>query len=163
MEELDTYSTTTKILTTIFLASTGYIVVSFLYQIIHYRYFHPLKDIPGPFWATVTRIWGAYHNFLSDETLLTYAWLKKHNGSISSNPLSSPHSNYANSNCCSYLSKPSLSQFCQVPYNNLPPHCCQISNVHYRLFRRSWISLQHPTSCRARLSSKADRRSVLLL
>jgi len=79
MEELATYSTATKILRTIVLGSIGYIVLPFLYQIIYYRYFHPLKGIPGPFWATVTRIWGAYHNFLSDETPLTYAWLKKLN------------------------------------------------------------------------------------
>ncbi|CAK7207011.1 hypothetical protein SEUCBS139899_009819 [Sporothrix eucalyptigena] len=28
-----------------------------MYQIVYYRYFHPLSKFPGPFWGSVTRIW----------------------------------------------------------------------------------------------------------
>lgn len=43
------------------------VVVRFLYQIIYYRYFHPLANFPGPFWGSVTRLWMAYHNLFSTE------------------------------------------------------------------------------------------------
>jgi hypothetical protein len=41
--------------------------LSVLYQIIYYRFFHPLRHFPGPFWASVTRLWIAYHNIKADE------------------------------------------------------------------------------------------------
>lgn len=50
-----------------FLAFGAYIVYSCTSQIIYYRFFHPLKDFPGPFWASVTRIWFGYHNYMQTE------------------------------------------------------------------------------------------------
>ncbi|KAF7908835.1 hypothetical protein BELL_0434g00040 [Botrytis elliptica] len=35
----------------------GWVLASYLYQIVYYRCFHPLKDYPGPFLGTVTRLW----------------------------------------------------------------------------------------------------------
>ncbi len=46
----------------------AYVVFSTLYQIIHYRFFHPLAKFPGPFLASVTRIWIAYENFRGRES-----------------------------------------------------------------------------------------------
>jgi hypothetical protein len=80
MEELATHFTTFKIFATVFLILAACTILPFIYQIIHYRFIHPLKEFPGPFWATVTRIWAGYHNFRMDEIPITYAWLKKHNG-----------------------------------------------------------------------------------
>lgn len=44
-----------------------YTLARFAYQIIHYRFFHPLKAFPGPFWGSVTRLWITYHNVKGDE------------------------------------------------------------------------------------------------
>lgn len=35
------------------------VVVYAVYQIIYCRYFHPLAKFPGPFWASITRLWFA--------------------------------------------------------------------------------------------------------
>lgn len=51
----------------------AFVLSSFLYQIIYYRFFHPLRHFPGPFWASVTRLWVAYHNTLGDECELELA------------------------------------------------------------------------------------------
>ncbi|KAF2683162.1 cytochrome P450 [Lentithecium fluviatile CBS 122367] len=56
----------------------SYIPLSFVYQIIHYRFFHPLRHFPGPFWASVTRLWIAYHNILRDECALELALHRTH-------------------------------------------------------------------------------------
>jgi hypothetical protein len=39
------------------LAIFGYVVARVVYQIVYYRYFHPLSKFPGPFWGSVTRLW----------------------------------------------------------------------------------------------------------
>lgn len=39
------------------LAVIGYVVARVIYQIVYYRWFHPLSKFPGPFWASVTRLW----------------------------------------------------------------------------------------------------------
>lgn len=35
----------------------GYFAARVVYQIVYYRYFHPLSKFPGPFWGSVTRLW----------------------------------------------------------------------------------------------------------
>ncbi|KAH7395175.1 cytochrome P450 [Phaeosphaeria sp. MPI-PUGE-AT-0046c] len=62
----------------IFLA---YLPLSFLYQVVYYRFFHPLRHFPGPFWASVTRLWVAYHNIQRDECEVELALHKQH-GSV---------------------------------------------------------------------------------
>jgi hypothetical protein len=59
------------------------IIVPFLYQIIYYRFFHPLKDYPGPFWGSVTRIWHTLENIKGTE-LETYQRLLEEKKSIQS-------------------------------------------------------------------------------
>lgn len=49
------------------LAVSSLPILSLTYQIIYYRFFHTLRHFPGPFWASVTRLWIAYHNILGDE------------------------------------------------------------------------------------------------
>lgn len=44
-----------------------YVVGSFIWQIVYYRFFHPLAKFPGPFWGSVTRLWITYHNVKEDE------------------------------------------------------------------------------------------------
>lgn len=39
------------------LVLVGYVFIRVVHQIIHYRWFHPLSKFPGPFWASVTRLW----------------------------------------------------------------------------------------------------------
>ena len=38
-----------------------------VFQVIRYRYLHPLKEYPGPFWAGVTRLWLAWHSYHGTE------------------------------------------------------------------------------------------------
>jgi hypothetical protein len=45
----------------------AYIALSAIYQVIRYRFFHPLSKFPGPFWGSVTRLWFAYRNLIGDE------------------------------------------------------------------------------------------------
>jgi hypothetical protein len=35
----------------------GHVIARVVYQIVYYRYFHPLSKFPGPFWGSVTRLW----------------------------------------------------------------------------------------------------------
>lgn len=39
------------------LAILGYFITRVVYQIVYYRYIHPLSKFPGPFWGSVTRLW----------------------------------------------------------------------------------------------------------
>ncbi|GAB1320975.1 hypothetical protein MFIFM68171_11185 [Madurella fahalii] len=64
--------------TTLALAVVGYVVFRVLHQIIHYRFFHPLAQFPGPFWGSVTRIWIAYHDARGAESEACDAQFKKH-------------------------------------------------------------------------------------
>jgi hypothetical protein len=56
----------------------SYIALRIAYQIIYYRFFHPLRHFPGPFWASVTRLWIAWHNYLGDECEVELALHRKY-------------------------------------------------------------------------------------
>lgn len=73
-------SATLSLLTSrnVVLAVIGYLVFSVLYQIVYYRWFHPLSKFPGPFWASVTRLWIAYHNLKEDECQVAQDLHKKY-------------------------------------------------------------------------------------
>jgi hypothetical protein len=62
----------------IFLALVAYVLFSAIYQIVYYRFFHPLRHFPGPFWASVTRLWVAYHNIKGDECEVELALHRKY-------------------------------------------------------------------------------------
>lgn len=62
----------------IVLLATAYVVYLWLEQIIRYRFFSPIRSFPGPFWASVTRLWIAYHNVKEDECETELALHKKH-------------------------------------------------------------------------------------
>jgi len=61
-----------------FLLLVAYIAYHVLYQVIYYRFFHPLAKFPGPFWGSVTRIWIAYHNIKEDECAVFTELIKKY-------------------------------------------------------------------------------------
>lgn len=65
-------------LTNILLGLIAYITLKFSWQIVHYRIFHPLAKSPGPFWASVTRLWIAKHNLLETEVPTVYALVKEY-------------------------------------------------------------------------------------
>jgi hypothetical protein len=62
--------------TNILLAPFLYVILKFVYQIVYYRFFHPLSKFPGPFWASVTRLWIAKQN-LAETEYLTFHELSK--------------------------------------------------------------------------------------
>lgn len=57
-----------------------YIVVQFFWQIIYYRFFHPLARFPGPFWGSATRLWITWHNIKGDEPWTFRALHEKYGG-----------------------------------------------------------------------------------
>jgi hypothetical protein len=59
-----------------------HVVGSFVYQIIYYRFFHPLSKYPGPFWGSVTRLWITYHNIKGDEPETFQALHRKYGMSV---------------------------------------------------------------------------------
>lgn len=67
--------------TNLFSALAVYIVLKIVYQIVYYRFFHPLSAFPGPFWASVTRLWIAKQN-LQETEYLTCQELSKKYGKI---------------------------------------------------------------------------------
>ncbi|KAJ5682561.1 hypothetical protein N7462_005726 [Penicillium macrosclerotiorum] len=64
--------------TNIFLSLIAYVVLKFVFQIVHYRFFHPLAKFPGPFWASVTRLWIAKQNLQETEYLTVYNLAKEY-------------------------------------------------------------------------------------
>lgn len=56
----------------VFLLFVGHILFKIVSQIVYYRFFHPLSKFPGPFWASVTRLWIAYYNLRGDEYLVEH-------------------------------------------------------------------------------------------
>lgn len=60
------------------LALVAYVGLKFLYQIVYYRFFHPLSVFPGPFWGSVTRLWIAWHNMNETELPTVYELTKKY-------------------------------------------------------------------------------------
>ncbi|KAI3317589.1 cytochrome P450 [Xylariaceae sp. AK1471] len=67
-----------SILVKLCLVVLTYIVGRVVYQIVYYRWFHPLSKFPGPFWGSVTRLWLAYHCFLTDECEVVRNLHQKH-------------------------------------------------------------------------------------
>ncbi|RSL69863.1 hypothetical protein CEP53_002055 [Fusarium sp. AF-6] len=63
------------------LLGVGYIVLSFAYQIVKYRFCHPLAKFPGNFWGSVTRLWITYHNVKADECA-TFQKLHRQHGPV---------------------------------------------------------------------------------
>ncbi|KAJ5097471.1 hypothetical protein N7456_008192 [Penicillium angulare] len=62
----------------IFFSFVTYIICKVVYQIIYYRFFHPLSVFPGPFWASVTRLWITSQNLKETEYLTCYELSKKY-------------------------------------------------------------------------------------
>lgn len=64
--------------TNVVLGLIAYVALKFGYQIIYYRFFHPLSKFPGPFWGSVTRLWIAWHNLQETEVPTVYELTKEH-------------------------------------------------------------------------------------
>lgn len=45
---------------------------------VYRRYLDPLRKVPGPFWASVTRLWQVKHIFQGDQNLQAIALHEKH-------------------------------------------------------------------------------------
>ncbi|KAL4790060.1 putative P450 monooxygenase [Aspergillus venezuelensis] len=70
----------------IILALISLVFAQCVYQIVYYRFFHPLRHYPGPFWASVTRLWGAYHFIKGDKLDLEWHAIKKYGPIIRTSP-----------------------------------------------------------------------------
>jgi hypothetical protein len=54
------------------------VIVDIVWRIIYYRYFHPLRHYPGPWLASITRLWLAWHHFRGTELQTQWMLIKKH-------------------------------------------------------------------------------------
>ncbi|KAE8349189.1 cytochrome P450 [Aspergillus coremiiformis] len=55
-----------------------YVALRLVYQIVYYRFFHPLSVFPGPFWGSVTRLWIAWHSLRETEVATVHAFTKRY-------------------------------------------------------------------------------------
>jgi long-subunit acyl-CoA synthetase (AMP-forming) len=69
----------------------AYVAFRVIQQIVYYRFLSPIKDFPGPFWASVTRIWIAWYNLMESEVQALEAVHKKYGEQTS---LSSGHERF---------------------------------------------------------------------
>ncbi|KAI1044414.1 hypothetical protein LB505_013439 [Fusarium chuoi] len=81
------------------LLGAGYIAFCALWQIVRYRFFHPLRKFPGNFWGTVTRLWITYHNVKADECATFQELHKKHESRL---------------RCCSSVTRHNCQRFTTV-------------------------------------------------
>ena len=72
------FGTAVTVTTRLSLAVVLYFILKFLYQIVYYRFFHPLSKFPGPFWASVTRLYITYYNLKETEYTLVLDLHKKY-------------------------------------------------------------------------------------
>lgn len=120
--------------TNVFLGLVAYVIFKAVSQIIHYRFFHPLKDFPGPFWASVTRLWIAKQNLQETEYLTAHELTKKYGDldsqltvncrtSLTSRDPRPRRSNYPNI---------AAGQRPLQAARSLPPECRQDRTLHHR-------------------------------
>lgn len=64
------------------LLPAAWLAAQFLYQVVYYRFFHPLASFPGPFWGSVTRLWITWHNIKGDEPWVFRALHEKYGESF---------------------------------------------------------------------------------
>jgi hypothetical protein len=57
-------------------------VAALVSQIVYYRYFHALSPFPGPFWASISRLWLVYHTARGDEAEVCFELHKKHGRNV---------------------------------------------------------------------------------
>lgn len=77
LSPLTSYKTWNLILAIMF-GLTWVVIIDIIWRIMHYRYFHPLRHYPGPWLASVTRIWLAWHHFWGTELHTQWALIKKY-------------------------------------------------------------------------------------
>jgi cytochrome P450 len=54
-------------ITNVALLGVAYVFFCVVWQVVKYRFLHPLAKFPGNFWGSVTRLWITYHNVIADE------------------------------------------------------------------------------------------------
>jgi hypothetical protein len=60
------------------LAFITFILYKVVAQIVYYRFFHPLRKFPGPFWPSVTRLWIGWHCWRQTELETIYRLHEKY-------------------------------------------------------------------------------------
>ncbi|KAF7192036.1 Cytochrome P450 monooxygenase [Pseudocercospora fuligena] len=63
------------------LALLAFLAGAFVAKYIQYRILSPLRSFPGPFWASITRLWLAYHNLQENECQVELELHRRH-GSV---------------------------------------------------------------------------------
>lgn len=147
----------------IILAVFAYYFLRLVIESVYYRFFHPLSKFPGPFWASISRLWIAYHNLKEDEL---YLILKLHQQyGMKSSMIGNASMTYQSVNRTShtYNTHVVVSQRCHKTSRYLPSLCRQNCPLCYRQFWCDGIGVQHAESPPACFVQKAHRWPLQLL
>jgi len=60
--------------------------VLFVLYVIYQRFFHPLAKVPGPYWASITRLWMVKHSIDGDMHRTMIALHEKHGSLVRTGP-----------------------------------------------------------------------------
>ena len=62
------------------------LVISAALYVVYQRFFHPFASIPGPFWASLTRLWMTKHSWDGDMNTTMIALHEKHGSLVRTGP-----------------------------------------------------------------------------
>lgn len=62
------------------------LIVSITSYVVYQRFFHPFASIPGPFWASLSRLWMTKHAWDGDMNVTMTALHKKHGSLVRTGP-----------------------------------------------------------------------------
>lgn len=125
------------------LFSLSLIVLQSIYQVVYYRFFHPLARFPGPFWGSITRLWTAYHSLMKREHMACGEQCRKHGTLSTSTQGSLQGVRCEESSIATYITSRA---YCSHHTNNaggqpqlsftchLQSTCRQGQDVHHRCF-----------------------------
>ena len=68
----------------VFLAFIVFIAYKTISQVVYYRFIHPLRKFPGPFWPSVTRLWIGWHCWRQTELETMYKLHEKYGSCLAS-------------------------------------------------------------------------------
>lgn len=128
------------------LALFAYVALTFGWQIVYYRFFHPLAKFPGPFWASVTRLWIAKHSLQQTEVPTVYALAKEYGQSCRNHNLNSLLIGFFHRPRRSHHPDIAAGQRSRKAPRDLPPKCGQDWTLYHWKLWRNRVSVQHEVS-----------------
>ena len=145
-----------------FLLFTAFVVYNTVSQIVYYRFFHPLRKFPGPFWASVTRLWLGWHCWRQDELDIIYQLHEKY-GSLSIVPsIETLYAHLYPRACSPHHTNPALGQRLYQTPRDISPPSEQERPLCDRNIWKGGVVVQHQTAQSPRSLAQDCRRAIQL-